>query len=1111
MLSTGEWYKIAIQSEGVHKVDVQFLSSLGVPVNNLSSASIRLYGNGGQMIDENNASPRPDDLKENAILVNDGGDGIFNNSDYFLFYAQGPDKWIKDSANARFKHQKNLYNDQCFYYISIGGNGLRINTASSLTPGLPVNSYNARYFHELDTVNFLSSGKEWYGEEFANIPGKTTSRNFPVSITGLTPSSPVQIISNVVSKSTGAFSKFDITANNNLVLQQDIAFTGTGFFDPFAVASEQTASFTNNLSILDIGYKYTPGSVNAQGWLNWFEIHTRASLAMGSANQLLFRDWQSAGPANNASFTIKNAIPVTQVWDISNTLNPIKMTVSLSGTDLQFTNSSTFLHEYIAFNSTGFLVPLAMGKINNQNLHNSSIADLLIVSHPSLISEANRLAAYHAQRDNLRCVVVSTDQVYNEFSSGSPDPGAIRDFAKMYYDKAGGDSTKMPRYLLLFGDASFDYRNRISNNTSLVPCYENNISLDPLATYTSDDFFGFLHDDDDINNAGHLNLLCMGTGRIPASTLSVARDYVDKVIAYNSKGSYGPWRNELTFIADDEDGNLHLQDAESITSTVGNSAPVFNQSKIYLDAYKQQSGSGGSYYPDANTAINNKIYSGNLIWNYNGHGNYRRLADEVILDPDIINGWNNPNKLPLFITATCDFAPYDNPINFSIGEDLLLRPKTGAIALMTTTRLVFSYSNRIINNNYLQVALIPKPDGTYLPLGEATKRAKNFTYANYPDITNNRKFTLLGDPALTLGYPVNKIQTDSINGHYQSGIPDTLKALGKYSFSGKIKDAQGNFLNSFNGTVYPVIFDKAQTVYTLANDPTSYITGFQSQNNILYKGKARVINGLFSFSFIVPKDINLQYGNGKISYYATDSAKDGNGVSTNIIVGGINANAIDDKQGPLIKGWLNDEKFINGGTSNESPVLLVRLSDSSGINSSGLGIGHNITAVLDNDNRQLFDLDAFYEADLDSYQSGKISFQLPKMAAGFHTLKIKAWDVFNNSGEYILEFMVANDEGLTISHVLNYPNPFTTRTTFWFEHNHPGEDMQVNIRVFTISGKLVKTLGKTINTPGNRSCDIDWDGRDDFGDKLARGVYIYRLLVSYKSKKAVTMGKMMVF
>lgn len=1111
VLTNGNWYKIAVTNEGIYKVDAAFFAAAGIPLNNISSASIRLYGNPGLLPAENNALPRQDDLMENAIMLFDGGDGIFNNSDYFIFYTPGTNRWLKDSINSRFSHQKNLYSNQAFYYLTIGGNGLRVSSASNLTSNVNVSTYNARYFHETDTVNFLNSGKEWYGEEFSEIPNSTTSRNFTVTIPGLQAAQPATIISNVVNRSTGAFSRFDIKANSMLVLQQLVAFTGTNSNDPFAVADEKIGSFTIPANNLSLNYSYTPGSVNAQGWLNWFEIHTRANLSMTGIEQLFFRDWQSVGNNQVAKFTVQNTIAATQVWDVTNAARPVKMSTNFAAGNIEFTNNCAALHEYAAFSGNSFLQPTLVGKVDNQNLHNSIIADLLIVTHPSLLSQAQRLASHHIQKDNLRTITVTTEQVYNEFSSGTPSPVAIRDFVKMYYDKAAGDSAKMPKYLLLFGDASFDYKNRINGNTNMVPCFENNNSLEPLATYTSDDFFGFLNDNEDINNAGILNLLDIGIGRIPAKNREEATAFVDKIIAYSSSKSLGPWRNEITFIADDEDANLHLDDAEIISTTAKNIAPVFNQSKFYADAYKQESGSGGSRYPDANTAINNKIYAGNLIWNYNGHGNNRRLAEEVILDDDIINGWNNPEKLPLFITATCDFAPYDNPLQNSVGENLLLKPKTGAIALMTTTRLVFSSSNRDMNNSYIQAALRVKANGRYPTLGDAVLKAKNFTYQNFPDINNNRKFTLLGDPALTLNFPVNKVQTDSVNYMAVSVIPDTLKALGKYTIAGKIKDAAGNFLNTFDGTIYTTIFDKQQTVTTLANDPGSISAGFKVQNNILYKGKAKVVNGLFNFSFIVPKDINYQYGNGKISYYAEDGSKDGNGDFTNIIVGGINNNAADDKEGPKIKAWMNDEKFINGGTCNESPLLIVRLTDSAGINTSGLGIGHTITAILDNDNRQLFELNDFYEADINSYQSGKIVFQLPKLAIGWHSIKIKAWDVFNNSGECVLEFNVAKDNTLTISHVLNYPNPFTTHTTFWFEHNHPNEDLSVNIRIFTISGKLVKNIQRTINTPGNRSCDIEWDGKDDFGAKIGRGVYIYQFVVLLNHKKASIFEKMMIF
>ena len=1109
VLKEGNWYKIAVREEGIYKVDIAFLIAAGINTTNLSSSAIRLFGNGGQMIEENNNTPRPDDLPENAIMVFDGGDGIFNNNDYFIFYATGPDGWKKDSVNATFKHRKNIYSDQSYYFIQIGGTGSRIATSNALTPNISINSFNARYFHELDTVNFLKSGRQWYGEEFSNSPGQLTNRNFNVNIPGIT-NNPVTLVSNVVSRSFNAFSRFDIKINNTPILQQNMAYTGSGVYDPFGVENEQTNTVPNTQTALNITYNYTPGSANAQGWLNWFEVHTRANLNMQGYNQITFRDWQTVSPGNIGLFTIQNA-SAAQVWDITNKTLPLKMLTNINGNDLQFSSNCNSLHEYIAFNSNNFLLPFFIEKTANQNLHNSLVRDLLIVVHPTFLNQAQRLAQHHTQKDNLRCMVVTTEQVYNEFSGGSRDAGAIRDFTKMFFDRAAGDSTRMPKYLLLFGDASFDYKDRIGNNTNYVPCWQSANSLEPLATYTSDDFYGFLNDTEDINDPGILNLLDIGIGRIPVKNNEEATAVVDKIISYSSASSAGPWRNEFTFIADDEDANLHLQDAETVTATVTASTPVFNQTKVYLDAYQQESGSGGNRYPAANTVINNKIFTGNLIWNYNGHGNDKRLADEIVLDADIINSFNNENKLPLFITATCDFAPYDNPFQNSIGENILLRQKSGAIALLTTTRLVFSNSNRIINTNYFQFALLPKANGQYLSLGESLQKTKNYTYQNYSDIINNRKFTLLGDPALTLAYPVNKVQTDSINNKVITNLPDTIKALGKYRIAGKVKDVAGNLLNTFNGTVYPVIFDKKVTVSTLANDAGSMVTAFQTQNNVLYKGKAKVTNGLFSFTFIAPKDINYNYGSGKISYYAEEGIVDANGSFTNFIVGGINPAAIDDKEGPVIKAWMNDEKFINGGICNETAILLVRLKDSSGMNTSGIGTGHSIIAVLDNDNRRLFELNDFYEADTDSYQSGKIRFQLPKLEPGRHTLKIKAWDVFNNSNEYLLEFIVANDDGLTINHVLNYPNPFTTKTSFWFEHNHPGEDLQVRIRIFTVSGKLVKNIQQTINTPGNRSCEVEWDGKDDYGAKIGRGVYIYQLEVSYNQKKSSTFEKMIIF
>jgi hypothetical protein len=534
------------------------------------------------------------------------------------------------------------------------------------------------------------------------------------------------------------------------------------------------------------------------------------------------------------------------------------------------------------------------------------------------------------------------------------------------------------------------------------------------------------------------------------------------------------------------------------------------QDKIYLDAYTQVSTTAGSRYPEVNLAINNQIQKGTLIWNYNGHGSATRLAEEVILEQPVIDSWNNAGKLPLFITATCDFAPFDNPTIPSLGANILLREKTGGIALMTTTRLVFAYSNLIMNRNYLQFALQPRADGSYLSLGEAVKRAKNYTYQTQADITNNRKFTLLGDPAATLAFPRFRVQTDTINGLSAVNPPDTLKALEPCTIAGRVSDAQGQLLGGFNGTITVTVFDKPQLLSTKANDADSYKANFLQQNNPLFKGKATVNNGLFQCSFVVPKDINYQPGIGRISYYAENGITDANGSFTGFLLGG-SAGISADITGPEIKAYLNDEKFLNGMIVNETPVLIIHLTDASGINIAGTGIGHDITAMLDGDPGKTYVLNDFYEADLGSYQNGTVNFQLPLIADGPHTLTIKAWDVANNSSETQLSFRVINRKTLTLNNVFNYPNPFSHITRFSFDHNRPNEDLLVDIQVYTLSGSLVKTISKTINTNGNRSNDIEWNLLDKFGTIVAPGIYFYQVQVRSKDgQKFMKAGKLMV-
>ena len=1109
VLTAGEWFKISVSQPGIYKIDLAFLQKLGFKGNSFPSAGIRLYGNGGGMLPEACSEKVQDDLAENAIWISDGGDGNLNGNDYFLFYAEGPHHWRKDSANKRFSHIKNLYSEKSYYFLTMGGSGKRVVQAPAASnPNESISSFDERYFYELDTINFLGSGKQWFGEEYSSSPGRQTSRTYLTPIPSFIASSPVYLQSNCIARSVGAGSRFSLRANGQQLLQLDIPATSAIPTDPFAKSASGLGSGIIPTGNPRVQIDFTPGSFNAQGWLDWFELFGRRELSMTDMGQLLFRDWNSVGNGMKGQFTIRNATN-TLVWDVTNPLDPVQMNITSSGSDLLFVNDCNQLREYVAFRIDSSYTPQVEGRIDNQNIHRLQVADLLIIAHNKFLSDANRLAALHVQRNNLRSVVVTSDQVFNEFSSGTPDPTAMRDFVKMYFDRAGADTTLRPKYLLLFGDASFDYKNRISQNTNLVPAYESDNSLDPLSSYTSDDFFGFLEDADNINDGNRINLLDIGIGRIPANDITQGKSYVDKVIQYISPSAMGPWRNEMTFVADDEDFNLHFHDAETIAATAKNTNRLFGQEKIYLDAYQQVSSSGGARFPAATQAVQDEIYNGTLLFNYTGHGGFRRLAEEVILDQDIINKLNNPHKLPLFVTATCDFAPYDDPRIHSIGEDILLREKTGAIALMTTTRLVFAFSNKIMNQNYVQTALARKADSTYRTLGEAVKESKNYTYATFGDIINNRKFTLLGDPALRIAFPQFSVATITVNGKPWT-IVDTLKALQQCNITGRVNDAVGNVQNNFNGTLYVSVFDKEQSSRTLGNDPESYSENFTVQRNLIYKGKATVRNGEFNFDFIVPKDINYQLGAGTIRYYAENGIVDGIGNFNGFVVGGSGA-ASNDNEGPEIRAWLNDEKFLNGGLTNSVPILIVKLIDSSGINILGTGIGHDLVAILDDDPKQTFILNRFYEADNDNFKKGMVRYQLPQIPEGNHVLKIKAWDVANNSSEIILEFTVKKQEDLVLERVLNYPNPFTTNTNFWFEHNYPFQQLQVRIQIYTITGKLVKTIAKTIFSEGNRSTELEWNGRDDYGDKLGRGVYIYILSVTTSDgKKAAKIEKLFI-
>lgn len=1117
VLASGAWYKIAVQQDGIYKLTYEQLRDMGMNVSGVNPKNLRVYGNGGGMLPKANADFRHDDLQENSIVVIGESDNSFDAGDYILFYGQSPHRWHYNNSTARFEHIINDYSDFTYYFVTADlGAGKRVSSiASSDLPATHnVNRFNDYAFHENDAVNIIKSGRQWYGEYF----DINNSYDFSFSFPNIDGSVPANIKVSGAAKcdcGTGSSTSFSVKINNTNPALLSIPFSNTSGIYTNAQANDGTGSadFNTSSSSISVNVTYNKGGFSsAVAWLNYVELNVTRRLSM-SGSQMLFRDATSVGTGNVAEYTLDNSTSAVVIWDVTDPVNVRKQETTLSGSNHVFRSPAETLREYVAFNGSSYFTPVSIGMVANQNLHSLSQADMIIVAHPDYISEAERLANFHRYNvySPLTVVVVTPQQIYNEFSSGAQDVSAIRDFMKMFYDRAG-NADELPKYLLLFGDGSYDNRDRLANNTNRIVTFQSAQSLSPTSSYVSDSFFGFLDTNEGswVEGCDSCNphFLDIGIGRLPVQTIDEAIIVVNKILSYEGitqvtenqsictaqsiSISSPDWRNWICFVADDEDGNQHLNQADAIAEDLDTLRNDYNLDKIYFDAFVQESTPGGQRYPSVKEAINNRVQKGALIVNYTGHGGEVGWAHERVLEISDINNWTNIENLPAFVTATCEFSRFDDPARTSAGELVLLNPNGGGIGLFTTTRLVFSAPNFTLNKNFYK-HLFPVAGQPIPTMGEVMRKTMN--EGTNGVIQNSRNFSLLGDPAQRLAYPVNNVVTTSINGNPVGGAADTLMALALVTVSGEIHDRNGVKMTGFNGLIYPTVFDKHAVISTLGNDPGSSVRTFRLQKNILYKGKASVTNGEFSFSFIVPKDISYNYGIGRISYYAFDGTTDAHGHYENIIVGGSAGNVAADNEGPVINLYLNDDKFVFGGVTNENPLLYAVVSDPNGINTVGNGIGHDIAAVLDENTNKTIVLNEYYEADLNSYQSGTVRYPFSQLSEGKHTLRLKVWDVYNNSSEAYTEFVVAQSAELALNHVLNYPNPFTTHTEFMFEHNRPCTDLDVNIQIFTVSGKVVKTLNAQVHCDGFRASGISWNGRDEFDQKIGRGVYVYRVKV----------------
>ncbi|MDP1801950.1 MAG: type IX secretion system sortase PorU [Bacteroidota bacterium] len=1131
VLATGEWFKIGVTRTGFHKIDKAFLAKIGVNFSNLNPKNIRIYGNGGRMLPELNSAFRYDDLEENAIEVIGENDGSFDDTDYVLFYANNATGWTntKSVSGLKFRHDKNLYSDTSFYFINVNlGLGKRIQSSPSsiLIPNITTTSFDYYNFSESNHINFVKSGRQFYGEYFDITTNYGFNWNDGDFIVGDT------IISEVTMAGRGSSGgTYQISgAGLNYTLSTGPVNINNYLADYVDVQSKIGKGLLNDPNAISLNI--SKQTANCVAWLDKITINARRKLNI-TLKQFEFRDTRVSALGNTCSFSITNPLSTTPLlWNVTDPINPYAQQYINSGNTITFIANADSLNTYALSPGIDFYTPNFVSKVTNQNLHNLQQADYVLITHPLFIAQAQRLASLHQQKEGLSYVVANIDQIYNEFSSGRPDVCGIRDFIRMLYSRNISNG-KQVKYVALVGDGSYNNINRnILTNTNLIPTYQTFDSKSFLNSTTVDDFYGLMDFNEGANAEG-VGSIDIGVGRLTCKNLQEVINVVDKIENYykndpNFKiqdavpencnaitgSAMGDWRNWLVYLADDEDQSTHMSQADQLSNIIQFGYPNYNIDKIYLDAYQQFSTPGGQRIPDAAQDLLRRFKKGALLINYTGHGGEVGITGERILDVPVINGLTNFNNLPLFITATCEFSRYDDPDRTSAGELCLLNPKGGSIALLTTCRLAFSSTNFVLNTTLMNNLFKKLPTGKMPALGDILQKTKSILgqsiyYAN---------FHLIGDPAMPLAYPQQKVITSKINNNIvTSSSVDTISALAKVTITGFIADTSGNKLSNFNGIVYPTVFDKEQSITCLLNDADSYMSSpgnpftFNLQKNILYRGKAQVKNGDFSFSFIVPKDISFAIGPGKISYYATNGIVDAAGSTKNVKVGGSAKNPIIDNEPPQLSVYLNDKGFVNGGTTNEKPIMYASLSDSSGINTLGSSIGHDITVILDENTSKPIVLNDYYEANLNSYQSGKVRFPFEELAEGTHRLTFKAWDIQNNSAIVSSDFIVASSAELALKRVLNYPNPFTTNTKFFLEHNQACNPLKITIQIFTISGKNVKTIQKNVTCEGFRPEGIDWDGKDEFGDKLGRGVYIYKLaILNTENQKAEKTEKLVI-
>lgn len=1095
VLASGEWYRFYVEKSGVYKISREFLQELGLNLNGLNPQRIKLYGNGGKMLPLANSDYYPMDLSENAILIQGENDGQFDTNDYILFYAEGVYNWNEESQT-----NLNLYDSKSYYYLTIGqDNGKRIQPLiePSSPATLHTTNYDEHQFHEQDLSNIAQVGRQWVGESFEINNQQEFTFNFP----NIDPSAAVKLKLKAASAAYTP-TAFKIAANavevGTLQFPALNPSADTRYYNASLPANTQIAAATT----IKIGLSYNNNAVpGSKGYLDYIQLIAKCKL-QGIGKQYAIQYDLSASSTGILSYDFTNAAAITQIWDISDLYNISKKDVNnLSSFSLKAALGQD--KKYIVIDPNDYYTPLkeSKTKIGNSNIKGSVFKnsqnqfqdiDYIIITPEFLLPQAEKLAQFHRGYSQLQVKTISLEAIYQEFSSGKQDIAAIRNCIKYIYQNASS-ADKQLKYVNLFGDASYDYKKRISNNSNIVPIYESLISNTAgELSYASDDFYGLM-DEEEGNIGMNFGGSDIAIGRMLLSSNAQAEDMVNKILQYHQPEALGNWRNNFVMCADDSDQatDANLQSRQNILADeISKQKPFLNLSKILLDSYVQEASAGGQRYPKAKAELYKQFEKGSLVINYLGHGGEDVLASERLWDRTDSQAILNPFKYPLFITITCDFSRFDNPSRPTGGEYIYWNAKGGAISLISTIRSIGQFSAENFNDVFAK-NLLSFGSNNYVSIAEALRLSKN----ENPNSASN-VILYIGDPALYLAIPKPKVLLTKVNGiPLSQAIPD-FSALKKMTITGEITDENNQLLSNYNGLLSSILFDKQQTKTTLNNDGFSPAMNFTSLGAAIFRGNATVSNGQFEYSFVVPKDIRIALDYGKLSFYAQSNEKlpSVSGYDSSIKVGGINENPEADNSSPKISLYMNDQNFVSGGITNDSPIFIAQLQDESGINTAG-GIGHDIVAILDGDLFNPIVLNDYYQTDLDDYTKGNLQYPLKNLSPGLHSISFTVWDVYNNASTSEIQFLVTTDQSLTLSNVLNYPNPCVNYTEFWFTHNKPYEPLEVQVQVLSITGKVIWTKNQWITNAGFLSRDIKWDTRDDFGNKIGKGVYIYKLTV----------------